>query len=172
MFKIKVFKDMEQKKLNCQCVGYPLFFRYTSDDDFSYLNLVANQIAQKYPADESCQLVLTFTGSSGAIACGYVLSILYNTYEHNAIRLCNIRKPEDVTHHSSDAIFFKNSDKIIVIDDFIATGNTLEYLITQIAKVSPDKKINDVFSSADLRFVPEERLSIFKEKIETIWIGD
>ncbi|MBO7211845.1 MAG: hypothetical protein J6V44_12680 [Methanobrevibacter sp.] len=173
MFKTKIFKNMEIVKLCCYCCGYPMFCSINNQETIDYLNLVAKYIADKYSDSNENIIKLTFTGSSGAIACGYVLNILHTKYNRKYVELCNIRKEEDRNHHDGRGIpIYTDTDIIIIVDDFISTGNTVEYLIRTITQYHPNKIIQDVFSSADLRFVPEDRLSYFNEKIETIWIGE
>ena len=76
---------------------------------------------------KSNRIVLCGRGSSGDIISGIIASMLEDLYNVENMTIYHIKKPNEDSH-SSNMFSFHDSDKIIIIDDFIASGYTLQQI--------------------------------------------
>lgn len=107
------------------------------DNTRIYTDKVAKVIYDTFKDQLSKESTIVFVirGTSGAIISGIVASNIRYLDSHINTRILIVRKPKEATHgYSLQGISNINKDKdiIIVIDDFIVTGNTIESIIEQL----------------------------------------
>lgn len=116
------------------------------DNTRIYTDKVAKAIYNTFKdqLSKGSTIVFVIRGTSGAILSGIVASSIQDLDPHINMRILIVRKPDETTHgYSLQGISNINKDKdiIIVIDDFIVTGNTIESIIEQLdnSKISLPK---------------------------------
>ena len=115
------------KYLNTRCIpSYPIGAEY--DDTYYYIREVADVINNTFK-DYNTHLILIVRGSSGCIIGGGIAYILTRSMRKVSIAIS--RKLNEVCHGDNlEGLFTLNENKkIIVVDDFIESGNTMEYII-------------------------------------------
>lgn len=82
------------------------------------------------------RIVLFCSGSSGAIIAGIISFQIPNCI------ICHVKKSGE-NSHSSNAFAFENQDTILIVDDFIAFGRTMDHIFTAIKSnpLSDNKKV-------------------------------
>ena len=81
------------------------------------------------------RIVLCCMGSSGALIAGIVCSIIPNTIVYHI-------KKEGENAHSSNYFSFDFEDYLIIIDDFVSSGDTLRKIKAGIKRISSSLTIN------------------------------
>lgn len=107
------------------------------DNNRIYTDKIAKVIYDTFKDQLSKESTLVFIirGTSGAIISGIVASSIQNLDSHINTKILIVRKPNEAAHgYSLQGISTVNKDKdiIIVLDDFIVTGNTIKAIIEQL----------------------------------------
>lgn len=111
-------------------IKYPTGLGFV-DNLGEYIKAIAKKIHCIYPNDT---IILVIRGHSGSIIAGGVATIL--TLEYNIkVNIIVVRKNHENSHedwsHSNHYINLLSNinNKIIVLDDFISDGDTIEYIL-------------------------------------------
>lgn len=96
-----------------------------------YILDLAKAITKLYNNEES--LFLVGRGSSGAILCGALAFKL--TKQKRSVQIGIVRKPNEKTHDTYGNIDnIEECDKVIIVDDFVASGNTIKQILKVLQK--------------------------------------
>tara|TARA_R110000796_G_scaffold231853_4_gene349908 strand:+ start:1717 stop:2259 length:543 start_codon:yes stop_codon:yes gene_type:complete len=116
---------------------------YPASSDFPQLLLackdLANLIRQEFKT-KSLQLV--GRGSSGAIICALVGQELVEDYR---VKITHVKKSGEESHCSNNMIRLDIDIPIIILDDFMRTGATIEAIIENLPKVDDTTPIAIAF---------------------------
>lgn len=101
--------------------------RYFSSDNFDYIREAASSINKVFPTGK---LILVVRGHSGSILAG---SIAYILKRKGRDVLISISRKAESTHGNNlegiDPLDISNNTHIIVVDDFVDSGETIETII-------------------------------------------
>ena len=101
--------------------------------EHSYIQQCAEIIFNTYKEDIDGGTSITFVvrGTSGAMIAGAILNQLNNINPTTKTYILIVRKEEDISGHcpSLRGIEETNDTRFVVVDDFIASGNTIEAII-------------------------------------------
>lgn len=131
---------MKFKHLKDYCSpSYPIGEYY--DSSYQYVINVAEVINNTFK-DPQDHLILVVRGSSGCILGGGVAYLL--TKMGRTVSIAISRKDNEDCHGTSLAgIYTTRNRKIIIIDDFIETGNTISSIVKEVYDLVSDiNKIN------------------------------
>ena len=110
-------------------VGYPFGVHWKH----SYIQQSAEAIFNTYQKDieEGTSITFVARGTSGAMIAGAMLNELHNINPCTKTYILIVRKSEDVSAHcySLKGISDVGTTKYIVVDDFIASGDTIKAII-------------------------------------------
>lgn len=122
---------MEFKYLKeCCKVHYPVGSYYSSTS-YHYVREVTRVISETFPEGN---IILVVRGTSGTILAGGVSQLLSRRGRNVTIAVS--RKFEERSHsYSLEAISRSTKGAFIILDDFISTGDTLEYVIDDLYKI-------------------------------------
>lgn len=99
----------------------------------SYIQQSAKAIFNTYKEDieEGTSITFVARGTSGAMIAGAMLNELHNIDPTTKTYILIVRKEEDTSAHSSSlgGIDDVGTTRFIVVDDFIASGKTIEAII-------------------------------------------
>lgn len=111
---------------NACSMCYPVG-RYFSSDNFDYVREAASSINKVFPTGK---LILVVRGHSGSILAGGIAYILRRKSRNVLISVS--RKPESTHGDNLEGVYpscISNDTHIIVVDDFIQSGETVETII-------------------------------------------
>jgi len=108
-------------------INYPVAENMASN--LSTINAMADKILELYPNKENINLWCR--GSSGAIIAAIISSKLIEKKYH--VTICHVKKEGEKNHHG-DGIYFIPDGINIVVDDFICSGDTINFISEQIQK--------------------------------------
>ena len=101
--------------------------------EHSYIQQGAQAIFNTYKEDieEGTSITFVVRGASGAMIVGAVLNELHNINPTTKTYILIVRKEEDTSAHCSSlrGIDEVDTTRFIVVDDFIASGETIEAII-------------------------------------------
>lgn len=104
--------------------------------EHSYIQQSAEAIFNTYKEDIEKGTSITFVarGTSGAMIAGAILNELHNINPTTKSCILIVRKKEDVSAHccSLKGIHDVCNTRFIVVDDFIASGKTIEAIIQEL----------------------------------------
>lgn len=113
-------------------VNYPFGINW----EHSYIQQGAEAIFNTYKEDieEGTSITFVARGTSGAMIAGAMLNELHNINPTTEIYILIVRKNEDVNAHCSSlkGIDDVGTTRFIVVDDFIASGKTIEAIIQEL----------------------------------------
>ena len=102
----------------------------------NYIQQSAEAIFNTYKEDIEEGVSITFVarGTSGAMIAGAMLNELHNINPTTKTYILIVRKKEDVSAHCSSlrGIDDVGTTRFIVVDDFIASGETIEAIIHEL----------------------------------------
>lgn len=102
----------------------------------SYIQQSARAIFNTYKEDikEGTSITFVARGTSGAMIAGAMLNELHNINPTTKTYILIVRKEEDKSAHCSSLRGIGNvgTTRFIVVDDFIATGETIEAIIQEL----------------------------------------
>lgn len=135
---------------NCS-INYPVG-RYINDA-ISFIDAVVNQIDKddSFPTQD---LAIWCRGSSGAILAA-LLSQYFCTEGFREVRINHVKKPNEHSH-SSNALHVGACN--IIIDDFIATGETVREIMRCMKHNGVDYVDYLIVSDTDLRFDADDNI--------------
>ena len=101
--------------------------------EHSYIQQSAEAIFNTYKEDieEGTSITFVARGTSGAMIAGAMLNELHNINPTTKTYILIVRKEEDASAHCSSlkGIYDIGTTRFIVVDDFIASGETIEAVI-------------------------------------------
>lgn len=104
----------------------------------SYIQQSARAIFNTYKEDieEGTSITFVARGTSGAMIAGAMLNELHNIDPTTKTYILIVRKEEDTSAHCSSLRGINNvgTTRFIVVDDFIASGETIEAVIQALDK--------------------------------------
>ena len=95
-----------------------------------YIKDISKIISNHFSTNDSIKLIVR--GSSGVLIGGAIIQEFYNNKYPQRIRLIIDRKPEEDCHSESFSGFGDNIGKIVIVDDFISTGNTIKCILNDL----------------------------------------
>ena len=102
----------------------------------SYIQQCAEAIFNTYKEDidEGTSITFVVRGTSGAMIAGAILNQLNNINPTTKTYILIVRKKEDISGHcpSLRGIDVTNATRFVVVDDFIASGKTIEAIIREL----------------------------------------
>lgn len=124
-------------------VCYPFGNNWNSD----YIKQIAEYIYDtfKYDINHYANITLVARGSSGAMIAGAVLNELHRSVPDFQLHLMIVRKEDDDFSHSYSlhGLSELTNTKIIVIDDFIASGKTILEILKSLDEYLGNEKKNN-----------------------------
>ena len=129
---------------NCEIV-YPVG-QYYSSDSFYYIKEAASSINKVFPTGK---LILVVRGHSGSILAGSIAYILKRKGREVLISVS--RKTESTHGKNLEGISSNVSDDthIIVVDDFVQTGATIEAILKDLTERIKNMKVFDMLCIAN-----------------------
>lgn len=104
----------------------------------SYIQQSAEAISNTYKEDieEGTSITFVARGTSGAMIAGAMLNELHNINPTAKTYILIVRKEEDTSAHCSSLMGIGDvgATRFIVVDDFIASGKTIEAIIQALDK--------------------------------------
>ena len=124
---------------NCS-VSYPVG-QYFSSDNFDYIREAASSINKVFPTGK---LILVVRGHSGSILAGSIAYILKRKGREVLISVS--RKAESTHGDNLEGIPSEVSDDthIIIVDDFVETGETIEAILKDLTEKIEGMKVFDM----------------------------
>lgn len=124
---------MELIYFKSECgVIYPVGDEY-SDTTYYYVREIARIINKTFPEGN---IILVVRGTSGTILAGGVAYLLSRKGRNVTITIS--RKFGEVSHsHSLANLYSDIEGKFIVLDDFISSGETVDYIIKDLRRQRP-----------------------------------
>lgn len=102
----------------------------------SYIQQCAEAIFNTYKEDieEGTSITFVVRGTSGAMIAGAILNQLNNINPTTKTYILIVRKEEDISAHCSSLIGIDEvgTTRFVVVDDFIASGETIEAIIREL----------------------------------------
>lgn len=120
---------------------YPIG-EYYSNSNFAFIREAALQINKTFPKGK---LILVVRGHSGSILAGGIAYIL--TKKHREALISISRKYSEPTHGSNlEGITptLSDSTHIIVVDDFIEMGDTIQTIIDELSERVDNRRVFDM----------------------------
>lgn len=115
---------------NSHSPGYPTG-KLFSTDDFYYIRATAEAINRVFPKDK---ILLVVRGHSGSILAGGIAYLLAR--KGNYVIISVSRKAENSHSNSLDGVaIHKGDSKIVIIDDFIDSGDTIYNIINDLKQI-------------------------------------
>lgn len=131
-------------KNNCR-MHYPVG-QYFSSDNFDYIREAASSINKVFPTGK---LILVVRGHSGSILAGGIAYILKRKGRNVLISVS--RKAESTHGYNLEGIasFISSDTHIIVVDDFVQTGETIEAILKDLTERIKNMKVFDMLCVAN-----------------------
>lgn len=128
------------------CRMYYPVGQYFSSDNFDYIREAASSINKVFPTGK---LVLVVRGHSGSILAGSIAYILKRKGREVLISVS--RKAESTHGGNLEGILSNISDDthIIVVDDFVQTGETIEAILKDLTERIKNMKVFDMLCVAN-----------------------
>ncbi len=128
------------------CRMYYPIGQYFSSDNFDYIREAASSINKVFPTGK---LILVVRGHSGSILAGGIAYILKRKGREVLISVS--RKAEPTHGENLEGISSNVSDDthIIVVDDFVQTGETIEAILKDLTERIKDMKVFDMLCVAN-----------------------
>lgn len=131
---------------NVCSVWYPVG-EYFSKENFNYIREVASSINEIFPTGK---LILVVRGHSGSILAG---GIAYILKEKDRDVLISVSRKSESTHGDNlEGVYpscISDNTHIIVVDDFIQTGETIEAILKDLTKRINNMKVFDMLCVAN-----------------------
>lgn len=130
---------------NACSMWYPVG-AYFSSSNFNYIREAASSINKVFPTDK---LILVVRGHSGSILAGGIAYILKRKGRDVLISVS--RKKESTHGENLEGISssMPRDTHIIVIDDFVQTGETIEAILKDLTERLEDMKVFDMLCVAN-----------------------
>jgi orotate phosphoribosyltransferase len=129
-------------------ITYPITIYINRNNTILDIELMIKNIKKYIDTTETNEITLIGTGSSGAILCGIIAWEL-NKEKKYKTRISYIKKDNEKAHYphgsKSDINVEKKERKLIFIDDFISTGQTLLNVLVELEKIN--KKLDAICTS-------------------------
>ena len=128
------------------CKMYYPIGQYFSSDNFDYIREAASSINKVFPTGK---LILVVRGHSGSILAGSIAYILKRKGREVLISVS--RKAESTHGDNLEGISSNVSDDthIIVVDDFVQTGETIEAILKDLTERIKNMKVFDMLCVAN-----------------------
>ena len=128
------------------CKMYYPIGQYFSSDNFDYIREAASSINKVFPTGK---LILVVRGHSGSILAGSISYILKRKGREVLISVS--RKAEPTHGDNLEGISSNVSDDthIIVVDDFVQTGETIEAILKDLTERIKNMKVFDMLCVAN-----------------------
>lgn len=128
------------------CKMYYPVGQYFSSDNFDYIREAASSINKVFPTGK---LILVVRGHSGSILAGSIAYILKRKGREVLISVS--RKAESTHGENLEGIPSNVSDDthIIVVDDFVQTGETIEAILKDLTERIKNMKVFDMLCVAN-----------------------
>lgn len=128
------------------CKMYYPVGQYFSSDNFDYIREAASSINKVFPTGK---LILVVRGHSGSILAGSIAYILKRKGREVLISVS--RKAESTHGENLEGISSNVSDDthIIVVDDFVQTGETIEAILKDLTERIKNMKVFDMLCVAN-----------------------
>ena len=128
------------------CKMYYPIGQYFSSDNFDYIREAASSINKVFPTGK---LILVVRGHSGSILAGSIAYILKRKGREVLISVS--RKAESTHGENLEGISSNVSDDthIIVVDDFVQTGETIEAILKDLTERIKNMKVFDMLCVAN-----------------------
>ena len=128
------------------CKMYYPIGQYFSSDNFDYIREAASSINKVFPTGK---LILVVRGHSGSILAGSIAYILKRKGREVLISVS--RKAESTHGNNLEGISSNVSDDthIIVVDDFVQTGETIEAILKDLTERIKNMKVFDMLCVAN-----------------------
>lgn len=129
---------MELIYLKSECgVIYPVGDEYPTTT-YHYVREVARVINKTFPEGD---IILVVRGTSGTILAGGVAYLLSRKGRNVTITVS--RKSGEVSHsHSLANLYFDMEGIFIILDDFISSGETVDYIIKDLRRQRPNLQLD------------------------------
>lgn len=131
---------------NACSMHYPVG-QYFSSDNFDYIREAASSINKIFPTGK---LILVVRGHSGSILAGGIAYILKR--KDRDVLISVSRKAESTHGNNLEGISsytVSGDTHIIVVDDFIQTGKTIEAILKDLTERIKDMKVFDMLCVAN-----------------------
>lgn len=131
-------------KNNCRML-YPVGL-YFSLDNFNYIREAASSINKVFPTGK---LILVVRGHSGSILAGGIAYILKRKDRDVLISVSRKSKSTHGINLEGISSFIPDDTHIIVVDDFVDTGNTIETILKDLTGKIEGMKVFDMLCVAN-----------------------
>ena len=107
--------------------NYPIDYPFGVYFKGKYIKEISKIISNHFSTDDIIKLIAR--GSSGVLIGSAILQEFYNNKYPQDIRLIIDRKPGEDCHSESFSGFGNNVGKVVIVDDFISTGDTIKCIL-------------------------------------------
>lgn len=164
---------MKPIKKNLGSCVYPAFNnKYSGHEACKYVTNIGHFLLEVYEKYKGTKPLMRFfvMGNSQSILTGSVVPVLIK--EQIPFVINQVRKESDTTHHQWDWEYdLQSSDKIlnedhkgriinIIIDDFIASGKTINREVRALQKLIPNFMLDYLIAEDSTRLVPSKSWDI------------
>ena len=128
------------------CKMYYPIGQYFSSDNFDYIREAASSINKVFPTGK---LILVVRGHSGSILAG---SIAYILKRKDRDVLISVSRKSESTHGvnlEGISSFIPDDTHIIVVDDFVDTGKTIETILKDLTGIIKGIEVFDMLCVAN-----------------------
>lgn len=142
-----------------ECMSYPITDNLHSNS--KQMTRMAEIIKELFLKRKSDSVVIVGRGSSGAIIGSYI-TLLLGAQAH----FVHVKKKGEHSHasHRESGYYIRNAKQIIVVDDFVCTGNTILNIYEEIQNLLPANKKGKLDALVVTNVIERNAMDLIEDK--------